>query len=213
MTAAEFRLKTIPAIVLLMFFISGASPADEPGNSESSYGESFGFDIGAGIQGGLSFYQAGILLPKIANTVSINIHARLYSALTWTTFINMETDETVSFHPITAAGVVSVGGGSPLLHEFIKAYGGMELMAGYTFTPYDDLAYDCGNLLGENFTFAVLGHFGIEFFTAPTISVYIEAGGGYKSILGDKSNPYVIAASWIGSGFGLKMGMRFYLPR
>ena len=41
--------------------------------------------------------------------------------------------------------------------------------------------------------------------------VFLDAGGGFKSLIGDKQNPYVVASSWLGSGFGIKMGMRFYL--
>ena len=48
-------------------------------------------------------------------------------------------------------------------------------------------------------------------FHGARLSACLDAGGGWKSIAGDKANPYVIAGSWLGSGFGIRMGMRFYL--
>jgi len=57
----------------------------------------------------------------------------------------------------------------------------------------------------------VLGYFGIELFTTPRMSVHLDAGGGFKSVSGDNGNQYLIASSWLGSGFGIRMGMRFYL--
>ena len=89
-------------------------------------------------------------------------------------------------------------------------YGAMDLLLGYSFTPYDSLIYGTGNLIGKNLTFALWGYYGIEIFNAEKISYYLDTGGGFKSLKGDKSNLYVIASSWLGSGFGMKIGMRFY---
>ena len=72
------------------------------------------------------------------------------------------------------------------------------------------MIYGTGNLVGENLTFGIIGYFGFEFFTTPKLSFFTDAGGGFKSMSGDETNQYVIAASWIGSGFSYRMGLRFY---
>jgi hypothetical protein len=123
----------------------------------------------------------------------------------------MRTSQSVSFHPDVIGGVLSFGGASPLLHGFLRAHGAAEILLGYSFTPWDSAVYGVANLIGNNLTFAVLGSYGIEVFTSDSMSVCLDAGGGWKSLFGDKSNPYAVASSWLGSGFGFRMSMRFYL--
>ncbi len=139
--------------------------------------------------------------------------ARLLSSLTWATFINMQTGDSVSFHPDVIGGVVSFGGVSPMIHDMLRMYGQSDILLGYSFMPWDSAIYGVGNLIGDNLTFAIWGCFGLELFTAKSLSVFLDAGGGFKTVFGDKQNPYVVASSWLGSGFGIKMGMRFYLGR
>jgi hypothetical protein len=174
-------------------------------------GRSLGLEFAPGMMGSLSFMQAGVTLPTIGKSFQIGIKARMCSSLTWATFINQETGEQASFHPVTAAGVISFGGSGPILHGFMRPYGATDILAGYTFTPYDDLIYGTGNLIGPNLTFGIFGYFGLELFTSDRLAVFLDAGGGFKTLKPeDDENVYAIAASWLGSGFGLKMGMRFY---
>lgn len=133
------------------------------------------------------------------------------SALTWATFINEDTKESVSFHPVTLAGVISFGGTSPLIKEIFQPYGALEVLAGYSFTPYDSMIYGRENFLGDNLTLGFFGTFGIEFFSSDRISMFIESGGGFKTILGgDEENQYIIAASWLGSGVTFRMGTKIF---
>jgi hypothetical protein len=173
-------------------------------------GSGFGLEASAGMQGALSFYQLGVLFPKINDRLFINLSARLASSLTWATFVDYDSGDSVSFHPMVAAGVLSCGGMSPMLYDAVRVYGGTDLMLGYSFMPYDSAIYGVPNLIGDNLTFAVLGYFGLEFFTAPRLSVFVDAGGGFKSMFADDGNLYVIASAWLGSGFAFRMGVRFY---
>ena len=174
-------------------------------------GRSLGVEAAMGMQGIFSFEEVGVRLPMIGESFFIGVKARLLSSLTWATFIDMRTGASVSFHPDVISGVVSFGGTSPMLFDAFRMYGQTDLLLGYSFTPWDSAIYGVDNLIGDNLTFAVYGCFGIELFTAKSLSVFLDAGGGFKSVIGDKSNPYVIGSSWLGSGFGLKMGMRLYL--
>ena len=175
-------------------------------------GDGFAIEFGAGFAGSLSYFEVGVSLPKINQTVFIDIKARMMSAITWTTFVNMETSETVSFHPVVVGGVVSVGTVGPVVNDELRIYGGSDLFLGYTFTPYDSFAYGVGNLVPPNLTFGVWGHFGFEYFIGDRSSIYVQSGGGFKSMLvEDKTNAYAVASSWLGSGFGFRMGSRFYL--
>ena len=54
-------------------------------------GNDFGFQFGAGISGSLSYFEVGVMLPKISDKVFVDLKARFMSAITWTTFVNMET--------------------------------------------------------------------------------------------------------------------------
>jgi hypothetical protein len=108
-------------------------------------------------------------------------------------------------------GAVSFGGYSPLFYDCVRMYGGVDLFIGHSFTPYDSWFRQTGNLIGDNLTYAALGFFGLEFFTSPHMSIILDAGGGFKSLFGDKKNQYAIASGWLGSGFGIKMGVRYYL--
>jgi hypothetical protein len=182
-----------------------------PAFAEEQPGRGWGLEFAIGTQGILSFEEVGVRLPMIGQGFFIGLKARLLSSLTWATFINMDTGEQVSFHPDVVGGVISFGGCSPMLFGVLRMYGESDILLGYSFTPWDSAIYGTGNLIGDNFTFAILGCFGFELFTAGSMAVFLDAGGGFKSLLGDKGNPYAVASSWLGSGFGIKMGMRFYL--
>ena len=174
--------------------------------------DGLGITMGAGIAGSLSFFEVGVMLPKINDKVFVDIKLRWMSSITWVTFVNMETSETVSFHPVVVGAVVSVGTVGPLMNDEFRVYGGSDILLGYSFTPYDSLAYGVGNLIPPNLTFGVWGHFGFDYFTSDTSSIYLQSGGGFKSLLvEDKRNAYAVASSWLGSGFGIQMGSRFGL--
>jgi len=97
------------------------------------------------------------------------------------------------------------------VNDELRVYGGGDLLLGYSFTPYDSYAYGVDNLIPPNLTFGAWGHFGVEYFLGEASSVYIQSGGGFKSlIVEDKSNAYAVASSWLGSGFGIQMGSCFY---
>jgi len=167
------------------------------------------FQFSMGTQGSLSFFEVGVAFPSLGDSTFVALKARMMSSLTWATFIH-HNGESVSFHPVTAGAVVSIGGASPMIEDVYRMYGGMDLLLGYTFTPYDSAIYKTGNLVSKNLTFALWGYYGLELFTADKIAYFVDSGGGYKSLFGDKSNMYAVASSWLGSGFGIKTGMRFY---
>ena len=174
-------------------------------------GNGFGIQVGAGIAGSMSYFEVGLMLPKLNDKVFVDIKLRWMSSITWVTFVNMETSETVSFHPVVVGAVISVGSIGPLTNDEFRVYGGSDILLGYSFTPYDSLAYGVGNLIPRNLTFGVWGHFGFDYFTSETSSIYIQSGGGFKSLLvEDKKNAYAVASSWLGSGFGIQMGSRFH---
>jgi hypothetical protein len=191
------RLLLIAAVLLAGVFPLGAQGGD------------VAFQFGMGIQGSLSFFEAGVVFPSLGDSIFVGLKARIMSSLTWATFIH-QNGESVSFHPVVAGGVISVGGASPMIQEAYRMYGGMDLLLGYTFTPYDSAIYKVGNLVGKNLTFALWGYYGLELFTDDKIAYFVDSGGGYKSLFCDKSNMYAVASSWLGSGFGIKTGMRFY---
>jgi hypothetical protein len=190
--------------------LAGGHSARNTGQAAAHPGSGFGLELCMGMQGILSYFQLGVQFPRIKGALFFGLGARMASSLTWATFHNLETDELVSFHPVMAAGVLSFGGSSPLVYNVLRMHGGMDLLLGYSFTPYDNAIYGTGNLIGDNLSFAILGYFGIELFTAPRLSMFLDAGGGYKSMFADGSNPYVVASGWLGSGVGLRMGLRFY---
>ncbi|UCB44495.1 MAG: hypothetical protein JSV25_09740 [Spirochaetota bacterium] len=178
--------------------------------SDKSPGDKIGFELSTGIQGIMSFFQLGLLFPRINDTIFIDLKVKYMSSLTWATYIDQDNNA-VSFHPAIIGGAVSFGGYSPLLYDCVRMYGGADIFLGYSFTPYDSAIRQTGNLIGDNLTYAIWGYFGLEFFTSEHIAVILDAGGGFKNIIGDKNNQYVIASSWLGSGFGIKMGIRYYL--
>jgi len=197
------KTRVIAALILVVAAASVSAQIDADG---------FGIEFGAGIAGSLSYFEVGVSLPKINQTVFIDIKARVMSAITWTTFVNMDTSETVSFHPLVVGGVVSVGTVGPVVNDELRVYGGSDLLLGYTFTPYDSLAYGVGNLVPPNLTFGIWGHFGFEYFVSDRSSIYLQSGGGFKSMfVQDKTNAYAVASAWLGSGFGFQMGSRFFL--
>ena len=169
-----------------------------------------GLEFSTGIQGIMSFFQVGFLFPRADNNLFFDLKLKYMSSLTWATYID-ENNNAVSFHPAVVGGAFSFGGYSPLFYKCVRVYGGADIFLGYSFTPYDSAIRGTGNLIGDNLTFALLGFFGLEFFTSDRISLILDAGGGYKSLIGDKSNQYAIASGWLGSGFGIKMGMRYYI--
>jgi hypothetical protein len=204
-------MKTKTAFCVTIIALGVAAAALPASALPAEQGHSVSLELGMGLQGILSYEEAGVRIPCGGNGFSIALTGRFMSSLTWATFTNLATGASVSFHPDVAAGILSFGGASPLLYGVLRAHGAFDLLLGYSFTPWDSAIYGVPNLFGDNLTFAFLGTFGLELFTAPGMSVCLDAGGGWKSIVGDKANLYVIAASWLGSGFGIRMGMRFYL--
>ena len=195
-------MKRILLLALVMTCIAGSAVNAIPLGG-------WGITIGAGMAGSLSYFEVGVMLPKINDKVFVEVKLRWMSSITWVTFVNMETSETVSFHPVVVGAVVSVGTLAPLVNDEFRVYGGSDILLGYSFTPYDSLAYGVGNLIPPNLTFGVWGHFGFDYFTSDTSSIYIQSGGGYKSLLvEDKTNAYAVASGWLGSGFGIQMGSR-----
>ena len=192
-------------IILILLILSTAAYSQ-------SAGTGFGFQVGTGLNGSLSYFEAGVLLPKINESVYISAKFRAMSAITWINFTNSDTEESVSFHPVVLGGCLSCGGTSPMLEESFKVYGGADIFIGHSMTPYDSYFYAVDNLFPPNVTFGVWGHFGLEFFTADKYSVFIQSGGGFKSMfVEDKTNPYAVAGSWPGSGFSIEMGSNIYL--
>jgi len=201
-------MRILTAVWLLL--AAGTALCESSGSATPARGTGLGFELSTGTQGAFSFMQAGILLPRIRGKLFMDVKVRYMSALTWATFIHKDTGESVSFHPVVATGVFSFGGYSPMIYGCVRMYGGSDLLLGYSFTPYDSLIYGTGNLIGQNLTFGVFGYFGLEFFTSERATVFLDVGGGYKSLFGDEENLYVIASGWLGCGFGFKMGVRLY---
>ena len=201
------RIQKAVWTVGIMVLAASLSAAEYPADA----GSSISIEFGMGTQGIMSYEEVGIRVPVGSGGFTIALSGRFMSSLTWATFTNLDTGDSVSFHPDIVAGVMSFGGASPLLHGMLRVHGATDILLGYSFTPWDSAIYGVPNLIGPNITYALLGTFGLEFFTAPRVSICLDAGGGFKSISGDKANPYVIAAGWLGSGFGIRLSMRFYL--
>jgi hypothetical protein len=144
-----------------------------------------GLEASAGLHGSLSFIEVGALWPLKHGKMFVGLRAKTMSSITWATLIDLEDGETASFHPVVVGGALTIGGASPLVHGFL-------------------------NLIGNNLTFAYYGFFGFEIYTSSRIAIFLDAGGGFKSLVGDDENIYAIASSWLGSGVGLRMGMTFY---
>jgi len=178
-------------------------PAPEPGSR-------FGLEFGAGIQGTYSLFEAGITAPRLGPNFGMGLKARYLSGLTYATYIDTG-GRSVSFHPCVVGGAVSMGGSSPVFHDFLRAYGNFEVLLGYSFTPWDNLIYHTGNLIGPNLTYIASGVCGMELFTARKVAFFIETGGGFKSLKRDKTNRYAGASGWLGSGVTSRMGVRLYL--
>jgi hypothetical protein len=144
----------------------------------------------------------------------MDVKARLLSSLVWATFAEYGTNTVVSCHPDVIGGIVSFGGCSPLFFDVLRMYGGTDLLLGYSFTPWDSAIYGVGNLIGDNLTYAVWGYFGFELFTVRPLSVFLDSGDGLRRAcdrLATRITPCVIGSFWLGSGFGIKMGMQLYL--
>ena len=62
------------------------------------------------------------------------------NSITWGTFVNMETSETISFHPVAVGAVVRVATIGPLVNGEFRVYGGSEILLGHSFAPHDGLA-------------------------------------------------------------------------
>ena len=203
-------MKRIFFLVLLLMSMS--IPAfSQTDTAETQKGKNLNFEITTGLQGSLSFFQLGVNLPQFIDHFVIGIKFREMSSLTWATFIDEQTKESVSFHPVVLGGVICFGGTGDLVFNLFRQYGSCEILMGYSFTPYDDRIYHTGNLIGSNTTFGIFGTYGLEFFTKDKFSVFIESGGGLKTIKGDEDNQYVIASSWLGSGITFRMGAKIYI--
>lgn len=213
--AMKGLLPTLSAVLLCSsVFAADLKPESQdyntPANRIVPAEDRFGLEASAGLHGSLSFMEVGALWPLKEGKMFLGLRAKTMSSITWATFIDLEDSETVSFHPVVVGGALTIGGASPLVHGFLKAHGGMDILLGYSFTPYDDLVYGTGNLIGDNLTFAYYGFFGFEMYTSSRMAIFLDAGGGFKSLFGDEENIYAVASSWLGSGVGLRMGIIFY---
>ena len=201
------KLISISAALMMVTALADAQESDymEPKRN-------FGLEISTGLQGSFSFAQIGVNYSPLKRNFWIGLKFREMSSITWVSFTNMQTNETVSFHPLVLAGILTMGGSSKQWKDLYRVYGYSEVLIGHSSTPYDSYFYDVPNLIGDNVTYGIFGLFGIEFFTSKRMSLFIESGGGYKSIaVDDEKNQYAIASGWIGSGVTLRMGTIIYL--
>jgi hypothetical protein len=150
------------AIIMLAFVFGEPSHGEGSSHSPSAWG----------FQGSRSYIEAGINVPSPVDGTFLGIRARAMSSITWVTFIH-EDGRSVSVHPVVVAGALSFGGRSPLLEEKYRMYGGMEVLLGYSLTPYESAIYGTANLIGDTLTFLLSGFFGAEVFTAPNVSWYL----------------------------------------
>ena len=198
-------------ILLSLLIISNVIAFPQASDSISTK-RNIGFEISTGLQGSLSFAQIGVNYSPSKYNFRIGVKFREMSSITWVTFIDMETKESVSFHPFILAGILTMGGSSMQWKNNFRVYGYSEILIGHSSTPYDSYFYDEPNLIGKNVTYGIFGLFGIEFLASKRMSLFIESGGGYKSMaVDDEKNQYVIASGWIGSGVTLRMGTIIYL--
>jgi len=173
--------------------------------------EGLGFELGTGLYGSLSFFEAGVIFPQLFPNMRSSLKLVGMSSITWASFTNLETGESVSLHPMVFGGVFSIGGHSPMYHGFMRVYGGAELLLGTTLTLYDSYFYERDNLIGDNVTYGVFGFFGAELFTSPHGAFFVEGGGGFKSLRVAEENAYAVTSAWLGSGVTLRVGSRFFL--
>ena len=198
-------------IILIICLLSLNIVLNAEAESNSQQGLGLNLEITTGLQGSLSFAQIGINLPQFIGHFIIGLKFRAMSSLIWATFIHYDTKESVSFHPVVLAGILSFGGCGDMIKDLFRSYGSCEVLLGYSFTPYDSAIYNVNNLIGDNLTIGIFGTFGLEFFLSKTISVFSESGGGFKTLLVEnKKDLYVIASSWLGSGVTFRMGAKIY---
>lgn len=199
------------SILLSLLMISSFIAYSQASDSISTK-RNLGFEITTGLQGSMSFAQIGAKYSPSKHNFWIGLKFREMSSITWVTFIHMETNESVSFHPFILAGIITMGGSSMQWKDNFKVYGYSEILIGHSSTPYDSYFYNVSNLIGKNVTYGIFGVFGIEFLASKRTSLFIESGGGYKSmVVPDKKNQYAVACGWIGSGVTLRMGTTIYL--
>jgi hypothetical protein len=197
-----------PSLLLITAMLLASAAIAFPARSEP--GTAFGLEFGAGIQGIFSMFEAGVAFPKLNRNFGIALRARYLSSLTYATYID-SAGKYVSFHPCVVGGALAMGGRSPVYRDLLRAYGTFELMLGHSFTPWDDFVAHTGNLTGRNLTYIASGVCGLELFTSRRTAIFLETGGGFKSIKGDKGNRYVQAGAWLGSGVTARMGGNLYL--
>ena len=133
------------------------------------------------------------------------------NSITWGTFVNMETSEIVSLHPVVVGAVVRVATIGPLLNGEIPRVRRERDLVGSLVCPLRRPCIWCRESDPPKLTFGVWGHFGFGSFTSEIPSVYAQSDGGFKSLLTEeRKNPYAVARSWHGRGFDISMGSRFH---
>lgn len=198
---------------------SSSQPAPEPGppsaegaEARLELGEGLGFEVSTGGRGAMSFVELGVLMPQLFGHMTSGLKLTAMSATSWVTFNNLETREAITLHPVILGGVLSLGGTSEVVRDFVRVHGGVELLIGTTLTPYESYFYQRDNLIGDNLTYGIFGVFGLELFTRDNLAFFIDGGGGFRSYrVEDKDDIAAVAAGWIGSGYLIKVGTRFYL--
>ncbi len=206
------KLPLRPRSGWLLLLVLAGSLGVQAVSSAQPTGNTLGFSVAIGTQGAFSYIEAGVTLPKLG-ALAVEVKARAMSCLNWVPTLDPSLTPP-AFHPVAVGGALSFGGASPMFSGFFRAYGATEIFLGYTFTPYDSAIYGLGNLIGPNLTYALTGYFGVELFTSDKSSIFIDSGGGFKNLYvdaGRKTDPYVVAASWVGSGFTFRMGTKLYL--
>ena len=72
--SSRIKLSLYPAVLFLLIVLRPLeTAAREPQSSQPDLGNSFGITVSAGMQGILSFVEAGITLPKIGKAFFIEI--------------------------------------------------------------------------------------------------------------------------------------------
>jgi regulator of replication initiation timing len=192
--------------------------SNKPAVQKVQWGKGAALEISGGLQAIYTQVHIGIIFPKINNILILGLKFDYSQSISPYNYFDKKDDTITKVFPSIISLTSSIGATTPLYFNFMRFYGIGEVFTGYKIR---DSRVDSENIVTA--AFGVFGFAGLEIYFSPIVCFYIETGGGWLgfydfAIRDNKDSNYNVDRGELyneigGSGFGFRIGMRFYFTK
>lgn len=131
-------------------------------------GKGLGLEVSTGLIGIYSPVNVGLILPKLSEGFQLGLRLSWSMPAILVPHYNRD-DELISYLPWMATGSVFLHAGTGVIGGLLRAYFGLDLLAGTT------VATQAG-IIGDNVTVGAIPYAGVELYFSQRLTLFLECG-------------------------------------